>query len=110
MHEDKTLDEYISARMPLEEYRAVRELPLSQEISGILQRAMAGYTDDYKHVVNGVPYVQWGLVQVDIVMAIGRALAAERERAAQIAADYEPAGNAAPWDMCDLIAAAIRVV
>ena len=43
---------------------------LKQTISSILGRALAGYTDDYKHITEGHTYIQWGKVEQDIHAAI----------------------------------------
>jgi hypothetical protein len=32
----------------------------------ILQHALAGYEDDYKIIINGTKYTQWGKVERDI--------------------------------------------
>ena len=53
-----------------------------KQIGSILSRALAGYTDDYKHIVNGASYVQWGRVQDDINAVVAAALTAATERAA----------------------------
>lgn len=39
---------------------------IRDRIMDILQRAMAGYTTDYKIELNGQQYTQWGKVEQDI--------------------------------------------
>lgn len=43
---------------------------LKKTLSNILGRALAGYTDDYKFVVDGRTYIQWGKVEKDMHAAI----------------------------------------
>ena len=43
---------------------------LKEDISHILGRALAGYTDDYKLITDGHTYIQWGKVEQDIHAAI----------------------------------------
>ena len=47
---------------------------LQNAISAILGRALAGYTDDYKHVVDGRTSIQWGEVEQAMYAAIDTAL------------------------------------
>ena len=43
---------------------------LKQTISSIQGRALAGYTDDYKHITEGHTFIQWGKVEQDMHAAI----------------------------------------
>ena len=43
---------------------------LEDRVMDIIQRALAGYTDDYKHETQGRIYVRWGAVENDIRAAI----------------------------------------
>jgi hypothetical protein len=58
--------------------------PLGRAISGILIRANAGYTDDYKIELQGAKYIQWGKVEEDIHALVDDQM--EQNRAALAAA------------------------
>ena len=51
------------------EDKSVLELRFSKsadDVMHILSRALAGYEDDYKIIINGEKYTQWGKVEKDI--------------------------------------------
>jgi hypothetical protein len=51
------------------EDKSVLELRFSKaanDVMSILQHALAGYEDDYKIIINGTKYTQWGKVERDI--------------------------------------------
>ena len=52
---------------------------LKESISHILGRALAGYTDDYKHITEGHTFIQWGKVEQDMHAAIDALIPEEDE-------------------------------
>jgi len=65
---------------------------LKKSVSDILRRALAGYEDDYKVIISGAVYIQWGRVEKDIhaVTEVAlRAAEAERDELAELAAELQ---------------------